>query len=93
MSQRRVRLSQVFDKVDLHFSRFKLSSNSTLRDRSALLGNGDGYASGSTSGRATPFNNERFLQRTAEELESQNDEHLEGLTAKVKLLKDVSSGS
>jgi len=27
--------------------------------------------------------------RTAEELESQNDEHLDGLTAKVKLLKEV----
>lgn len=29
-------------------------------------------------------------QRYADDLESQNDEHLEGLTAKVKLLKDVS---
>ena len=28
-------------------------------------------------------------QRTAEELESQNDERLDGLSAKVKLLKDV----
>lgn len=30
-------------------------------------------------------------QRYADDLESQNDEHLEGLTAKVKLLKDVSA--
>ena len=27
--------------------------------------------------------------RTAEDLEGQNDEHLEGLSAKVKMLKDV----
>ena len=29
-------------------------------------------------------------QRFADDLEGQNDERLEGLTAKVKLLKDVS---
>jgi len=47
-----------------------------------------------SSGRSTPFyehnyGNASAQQRTAEELESQNDEKLEGLTAKVKLLKDV----
>jgi len=31
-------------------------------------------------------------QRTAEELESQNDERLDGLSAKVKLLKDITVG-
>jgi len=30
-------------------------------------------------------------QRFADDLEGQNDERLEGLTAKVKLLKDVST--
>ncbi|KAF9520630.1 hypothetical protein BS47DRAFT_1287067, partial [Hydnum rufescens UP504] len=31
-------------------------------------------------------------QRSAEELESQNDERVEGLSAKVKLLKDITMG-
>ncbi|KAL4243056.1 t-SNARE coiled-coil homology domain-containing protein [Abortiporus biennis] len=31
-------------------------------------------------------------QRFADDLEGQNDEHLEGLTAKVKLLKDITIG-
>ena len=56
----------------------------TLRDRSALLGITPPH-----SGRSTPFgdpNGHRF----ADDLESQNDEQLEGLSAKVKLLKDVS---
>ena len=56
------------------------------------MGSGDGYrASPSTSGRSTPFfDGGAGRQRTAEELESQNDERLEGLGAKVKMLKDVS---
>lgn len=31
-----------------------------------------------------------FASRTAEQLESQNDEAIEGLSAKVKMLKEVS---
>jgi hypothetical protein len=52
-------------------------------------------ATPSTSGRSTPFsdrsttNIEAFSSRTAEELESQNDERLDGLLGKVKQLKDV----
>lgn len=45
-----------------------------------------------SSGRSTPFYDHSDLdgrKRTAEELESQNDEALEGLSAKVRLLKDV----
>jgi len=62
----------------------------SLRDRSALLG------SGSPSGRSSPFGvqggqhlNEH---RYADDLEGQNDEALEGLSAKVKLLKDITIG-
>lgn len=33
-----------------------------------------------------------FGLRTAEQLEEQNDEHLEGLTAKVRILKDITVG-
>ena len=73
-------------------ARFSLSStNSSLRDRSALLGNND-YANGSTpshSGRSSPYDSYAYRNRTADELESQNDEELEGLSAKVKMLKDV----
>lgn len=70
----------------------------SLRDRSALLGNN----SPSSSGRSTPFGGRtppngftnqppQFGTRYADDLESQNDEALEGLSAKVKLLKDVRS--
>jgi len=47
-----------------------------------------------SSGRSTPFyehcdEDPRSLHRSAEDLESQNDDAFEGLNAKVKLLKDV----
>ena len=58
----------------------------SLRDRSTLLG--------SPSGRSSPFGvqGSQHLNehRYADDLEGQNDEALEGLSAKVKLLKDVS---
>ena len=74
----------------------------TLRDRSQLLGTSDyntppssgrsspfagALANGSGVGREVPF--QPMGQRYADDLEGQNDEHLEGLTAKVKILKDV----
>jgi len=47
----------------------------------------------SSSGRSTPFHDyssgAQHSSRSAEEVESQNDERIEGLTAKVKLLKEV----
>lgn len=46
-----------------------------------------------SSGRSSPFGGQAGGHRYADDLEGQNDEHLEGLTAKVKLLKDVSSAS
>lgn len=75
-----------------------LRYRTTLRDRSQLLGTAD-YSTPPSSGRSSPFNgvlangssSHPMGQRYADDLESQNDEHLEGLTAKVKLLKDVSS--
>ena len=75
---------------------WQLNSSSTratpsLRDRSALLG-----STPTSSGRSSPYggypqggqlmNGHRY----ADDLEGQNDEALEGLSAKVKLLKDVS---
>lgn len=73
--------------------------SSTLRDRGSQYSNGNSDdASGSPfsrspghSGRNSPYppNGNYGAQRFAEDLEGQNDERLEGLTAKVKLLKDV----
>jgi hypothetical protein len=61
----------------------------SLRDRSTLLG-----VTPPASGRSSPFNNDHTPQgnghRFADDLEGQNDEALDGLSAKVKLLKDVS---
>lgn len=110
-------------------SRVRLSSNASLRDRSALLGTSAIHSSSSTSsshparrtltppgsGRSTPlghyYNNTESSSyseqsyggyagsggdpnghRYADDLEGQNDEALEGLSAKVKLLKDITIG-
>ncbi|EIW64904.1 uncharacterized protein TRAVEDRAFT_55704 [Trametes versicolor FP-101664 SS1] len=68
-----------------------------LRDRSTLLGTPD-YTTPPSSGRSSPYAVGREVpfqaqgQRYADDLEGQNDEHLEGLTAKVKLLKDITIG-
>ena len=62
----------------------------TLRDRSALLG-----VTPPASGRSSPFGSDHSPAgyRYADDLEGQNDEALEGLTAKVKILKDVSESA
>jgi len=74
----------------------------SLRDRSALLG-----ATPPASGRSSPFGGSVYNpsgsssgpgshqvngHRYADDLEGQNDEALEGLSAKVKLLKDITIG-
>jgi len=77
----------------------------SLRDRSALL-NHSNPSSGRSSPFGGPIANgsssysmdhhqqhaPQFNTRHADDLESQNDEMLEGLGAKVKLLKDISIG-
>ncbi|KAF7306735.1 SNARE complex subunit [Mycena indigotica] len=55
--------------------------------RSSLLG-----PTPPASGRSSPYNYEPTGQRFADDLEGQNDEALEGLSAKVKLLKDITVG-
>ncbi|KAA1468572.1 protein transport protein BET1 [Dentipellis sp. KUC8613] len=44
------------------------------------------------SGRSSPFDNAPRGHRFADDLEGQNDEALEGLSAKVKMLKDITIG-
>ncbi|CDO72452.1 hypothetical protein BN946_scf184977.g153 [Trametes cinnabarina] len=74
----------------------------TLRDRSTLLGD---YHTPPSSGRSSPYPAgglgngvsreipfQPLGQRYADDLEGQNDEALEGLTAKVKILKDITIG-
>ncbi|KAJ3568977.1 hypothetical protein NP233_g5359 [Leucocoprinus birnbaumii] len=106
--------------------RVRVSSNASLRDRSALLGTSNASSSSSLphpggpaltppgSGRSTPFGGGGYYNNTdnsyggqgygryaggdasghryADDLEGQNDEALEGLSAKVKLLKDITVG-
>ncbi|CAL1696481.1 unnamed protein product [Somion occarium] len=66
----------------------------TSQNRSALLG--DYYNTPPSSGRSSPFRGafgqQSSSHRFADDLEGQNDEHLEGLTAKVKMLKDITIG-
>ena len=51
------------------------------------------YNTPPSSGRSSPYGINLAGQRFADDLEGQNDEALEGLTAKVKLLKDVSESA
>lgn len=77
----------------------------SLRDRSALLGHSTTSSGRSSPFGGLPVPNggggggsystnqpQQFGTRFADDLESQNDEMLEGLSAKVKLLKDISVG-
>jgi len=62
-------------------------SRPQLRDRTALLGTPP-----SLSGRSSPFDDANYRadgHRYADDLEGQNDEALEGLSAKVKMLKKI----
>ncbi|KAF5377467.1 hypothetical protein D9615_005188 [Tricholomella constricta] len=69
----------------------RIRQPTSLRDRSTLLG-----VTPPSSGRSSPFNSSSYGQanghRYADDLEGQNDEALEGLSAKVKLLKDITIG-
>ena len=68
----------------------RLRPSASLRDRSSLLG-----VTPPASGRSSPFNDfhgHTNGYRYADDLEGQNDEALEGLSAKVKLLKDITIG-
>ncbi|KAG8864849.1 hypothetical protein FRB96_003435 [Tulasnella sp. 330] len=76
-------------------------STLSYRDRSSQYSNGTLYSNTpSGSGRTSPLlptsngngNGAYGAHRFAEDLEGQNDERLEGLTAKVKLLKDITIG-
>jgi len=73
--------------------RFRLSAhNQSLRDRSSLL-NAE-YSTPPASGRSTPDPSMVYAgggggYRHVDDLEGQNDEELEGITAKVKLLKNI----
>ncbi|KAL0950860.1 hypothetical protein HGRIS_007619 [Hohenbuehelia grisea] len=65
----------------------RLRPTSSLRDRSGYLG-----VTPPASGRSSPLDAQPGGQRFADDLEGQNDEALDGLNAKVKLLKDLTVG-
>ncbi|KAL5534578.1 hypothetical protein ACEPAG_1041 [Sanghuangporus baumii] len=71
--------------------RFSINQNSSLRDRSTLFGHSsEAYSSYSSNRSPSPYL--ANANRTADELESQNDEEIEGLSAKVKALKSITIG-
>jgi len=72
--------------------RFTVSNTNSLRDRSGF--SNDRFGSEPTSGRSSPYHGNGYgaSQRTAEGLESQNDEQIEGLGNKVKVLKELTIG-
>ncbi|TFK57456.1 hypothetical protein OE88DRAFT_1803998 [Heliocybe sulcata] len=72
--------------------RYRLSPQPGLRDRSTLLGVPDSRITPPSSGRSSPFDGSLGGQRYADDLEGQNDEQVENLTAKVKMLKDITIG-
>ncbi|KAG1828454.1 hypothetical protein EV424DRAFT_1344913 [Suillus variegatus] len=66
------------------------ATSAALRDRSVLLG-----VTPPASGRSSPYSSPNpgpSGHRYVDDLEGQNDEALEGLAAKVKLLKDITVG-
>jgi len=75
--------------------RYRASAQTSLRDRSQLLGVSE-LNTPPSSGRSSPYDGANPFQpsghRFADDLEGQNDEALEGLAAKVKLLKDITIG-
>ncbi|KAI0067852.1 hypothetical protein BV25DRAFT_1896797, partial [Artomyces pyxidatus] len=74
--------------------RYRPSSQNSLRDRAAL-GIPDTFTP-PQSGRSSPFADNPYGgpsgYRYADDLEGQNDDALEGLSAKVKMLKDITIG-
>jgi len=76
------------------------ASAQSLHNRNSLLGTtsseSHGYRSTPGSGRSSPYRAaDEFAPggaRYADDLEGQNDERLEGLAGKVKMLKDLSKG-
>ncbi|EIW86534.1 hypothetical protein CONPUDRAFT_78857 [Coniophora puteana RWD-64-598 SS2] len=65
----------------------RFRATNSLRDRSSLLG-----VTPPASGRSSPhdsYGSEPAGQRYVDDLEGQNDEQIEGLAAKVKLLKGL----
>ncbi|KAF8640770.1 hypothetical protein AX17_000420 [Amanita inopinata Kibby_2008] len=68
----------------------RIRAPGSLRDRSGLLG-----ITPPASGRSSPYSDPTSRangHRYADDLEGQNDEALEGLSARVKLLKDITIG-
>ncbi|KAF8740666.1 hypothetical protein AX14_007799 [Amanita brunnescens Koide BX004] len=68
----------------------RIRAPGSLRDRSSLLG-----VTPPASGRSSPLNDPYVRpngHRFADDLEGQNDEMMDGLSAKVKLLKDITIG-
>lgn len=66
------------------------SSSSTTPANAYPYANGSTNGSASTFRSATPNKKGQYSDAVLNELESQNDAQLEGMSAKVKMLKDVS---
>ena len=89
MSQRYASSKSFCSHTDADNTIHVLSRNRLRVNRNALLPE---YQTPPSSGRSSPFGGYQASgSRYADDLEGQNDEHLEGLTAKVKILKDVSN--
>jgi hypothetical protein len=69
------------DSNSRHHPRYSINN---LRDRSALTS-----SSNPNGNYSSPYLGQSYSNRTADELEAQNDEEIDGLSAKVKMLKDV----
>jgi hypothetical protein len=70
-----------------------MSSNTPLASSAALSGMGGTGGPGSGYGGLAGSGVNAGYTRTAHDVEEQNDERLEGLLGKVKILKDVSGSA
>lgn len=88
--------SRYSSQAHLRDNRTQLFSN-VGNYSSAQIINGSSGAGSSRNGSpnsymsATPNSKGQYSDAVLSQLESQNDDHIEGLTAKVKILKDVAS--
>lgn len=91
LSKRNALLGSSSTGSDSHLNLSDPYGNSYNDNSNAYANGGYGNISRSNSpyGRPSSSNSQYASQRTAEDLESQNEEELEGLGAKVKMLKDV----
>lgn len=87
--------SNIHQRDTASTSRTQLFASATPYNPTSLVGSGSIPGSGNVSGTGSPFRTAtpnargQYADSVMDQLESQNDAQIEGLSAKVKMLKEV----